>query len=163
MTIKSTHELEIYVNNFYEKLKIFAEKEQIFKPIEFHFSEISPLRYHDLRYFDFCYSDGKQYCLGHIGDRGALTVEKTSSLFEISYWIFKYQTSVMAFDYERKNRIEVRDIRRIAFVKQLELMKIIGDEYKQKAENEINEILKEAPFEDELYKRYLCEPDNRNE
>ncbi len=153
--IKSTHELEIYVNNLYEKLKIVAEKDRIFRPLQFHFMEISPPKYPDfgnIDYFDFCYSDGKQYCLCCMGDRGGHIIKKTSSLFEISYWIFKFQTSMMAFDYAKNNNTKGRDIRRIAFSKQLELMKAIGDEYKQKLENEINEILKEHPFQDELYK-----------
>jgi hypothetical protein len=87
----------------------------------------------------------------HGGSRRAYN-KKTSSLFEISYWIFKFQTSMMAFDYAKNNNTKGRDIRRIAFSKQLELMKAIGDEYKQKLENEINEYLKEHPFQDELYK-----------
>ena len=57
----------------------------------------------------------------------------------------------MAFDYERKHRIEGQDCRRIAFEKQLELMEILGYEYKQRAESEINEILKGHPFQDELF------------
>lgn len=77
-----------------------------------------------------------------------LSIEKTDSLFEISYWIFKYQTSVMTFNYERKNRIKGVDSRRVAFKKQLELMGNIGFEYKKRIESEIDEILKLHPFRD---------------
>lgn len=148
MASKDTYELEKYINNLYDKLKPFAEKEKIFKPIEVYFAETTPRGYPG----DFCYSDRKNYYLGNIGDRGLLTIEKTNSLFEVSYWIFKHQTSTMAFDYERKHRIKGRDSRRIAFEKQIELMGFIGCEYKQRAESEINEILKEHPFQDKLFK-----------
>ena len=148
MSIKTTDELEIYVNALYKKLKPLAEKEQIFKPIAVHFAETTPRNFPG----DFCYSDGIYYYYGGIGDRGAVTVEKTNDLFEVTYWIFKYQTSVMAFEYERKHRVEGKDCRRIAFLKQIELMEIIGENYRKKAELEINEILKEHPFQDELFK-----------
>ena len=142
-----TCELEKYINNIYNKLKPIAENEQIYRPIEFYFSETTPRGFPG----DFCYSDGKNYYWGSIGDCGLLTIKKTDSLFEIAYWIFKHQTFVMAFDYERKHRIEGQDCRRIAFEKQLDLMEILGYEYKQRAESEINEILKGHPFQDELF------------
>ncbi len=148
MLMKTTHELESYVKTLYEKLKPFAEKEQIFKPITVHFAKTTP---HGTP-GDFCYSDGIFYYYGGIGDRGALTLEKTSSLFEVTYWIFEFHTSEMAFDYEKKHRIEGKDCRRIAFQKQLELIGFIGEDYRKRAEIEINEILKEHPFQDELFK-----------
>lgn len=148
MASKDTYELGKYITNLYNKLKPSAEKEQIYKPIGVYFAETTPRGYPG----EFCYSDGKNYYLGNIGDRGLVTMEKTNSLFEVSYWIFKYQTFSMAFDYERKHRIQGWDSRRIAFEKQLELMGIIGLEYKQRAESEINEILKVHPFQDELFK-----------
>ena len=47
------------------------------------------------------------------------------------------------------------DIRRTAFAKKLELMKIIGEIYGNKAEEDIKDILREHPFDDELYQRYF--------
>lgn len=147
MVTKDTKMLEKYIAHLYEKLKVYADKEQIFRPLEFSFAETTPEGIPG----DFCYSDGPNYYWGSIGDRGLLTIKKTDSLFEIAYWIFKHQTFVMAFDYERKHRIEGQDCRRIAFEKQLELMKILGYEYKQRAEDEMSEILKAHPFQDELF------------
>ena len=144
MSMKTTSEMEIHIRDLYEKLKPFAEKEGIFKPITFHFAETTPHNYPG----DFCYSDGKYYYYGSIGDRGEVIIEKTSSLFEVAYYIFYYQTSVMAFDYEKKNRVDGQPLRQIAFKKIVELMGIIGTDFKDKAKFEINKILKEHPFED---------------
>jgi hypothetical protein len=147
MLLKTTRELEIHVKSLYEKLKPLTEREQIFKPIEVYFAEKTPIGEPG----DFCYSDGECYYYGSIGDRGAVTIEKTKSLFEVTYWILKFQTSVMAFDYEKKHRVEGKDHRRIAFPFKIDLMGIIGADYRQKAEDEINEILKDYPYEDDLY------------
>lgn len=147
MSMKTTQELELYVKNLYHKLKPFAEKEHIFKPIMFHFSETDFYKMPG----DFCYSDGVFYYYVGVGDRGAFSIEKTKSLFEITYWIFNYQTMSMAYDYEKKNRVAGKDPRRIAFSKQLELMKILGENYEQKARSEINSILSQYPFQDELF------------
>ena len=147
MLTKTTHELELYIKTLYEKLKPIAEKEQIFRPMKIYFAEMTFKGFPG----DFCYSDGRSYYLGNIGDRGALTIETTNSLFEICYWIFEHQTSVMSFDYEKKHRIKGKDSRRIVFAKQLELMGVIGDEYKQRTRNEINKTLKAYPFQDELF------------
>ena len=146
MSIKSTSEMEIYIKNLYEKLKPIAEKDGIYRPIEFYFAETTPRNCPG----DFCYSDGKYYYYGSIGDRGEKLINKTSELFEVAYYIFKFQTSVIAFRYEDKNRIPGQPLRSIAFPKQLELMSIIGEEYGKKAELEIKEILKEHPYDDDI-------------
>jgi hypothetical protein len=91
MSIKTTSEMEIYINSLYEKLKPIAENDGIFKPIDFCFADTTP---HNCP-GDFCYSDGEYYYYGSIGDRGEKTITKTSMLFEVSYYIFKFQTSVM--------------------------------------------------------------------
>ena len=147
MLMRTTDELESYVKMMYEKIRLLAEKEDFFKPITVHFAETTP---HGVP-GDFCYSDGAFYYYGGIGDRGAVTIEKTSNLFEVTYWIFKFQTSVMAFNYAKKHKVEGKTPRRIAFQKQLELMGIIGDNYRQRAELEINELLREYPFQDDLF------------
>jgi len=148
MSIKETYEMEMHIKELYEKLRPLAEKEGIFKPITFHFATTTP---HGAP-GDFCYSDGDCYYYGGIGDRGAVTLERTKSLFEVAYWIFEFQTSAMAFEYEKKHRIMGQSYRRIAFAKQLELMGLIGEDYRQRAELEINKMLKEHPFQDELFR-----------
>ena len=146
MPTKTTREMEIYINDLYNKLRPITEKEGIYKPIEFYFAETTPRNYPG----DFCYSDGEYYYYGSIGDRGEKTINKTSELFEIAYYIFKFQISTMAFRYEDKHRIPGQPLRSIAFPKQLELMAIIGEEFRNKAEREINDILKEHPYNNDI-------------
>jgi len=146
MSIKSTSEMEKYIRGLDEKLKSVAEKDGIYKPIGFYFAESTPQNYPG----DFCYSDGEYYYYGAIGDRGEKTINKTSTLFEVAYYIFEFQTSVMAFRYEDKHRIPGQPRRSIAFPKKLELMAIIGEEYKIRAEREIKDILKENPYVDDI-------------
>jgi len=138
--------MEKYIKDLYEKLKPVAEQEGIYRPIGFYFAESTPRNYPG----DFCYSDGEYYYYGAIGDRGERTINKTSTLFEVAYYIFKFYTSVMAFRYEDKHRVPGQPLRSIAFPKKLELMEIIGEEYKIKAEREINDILKESPYVDDV-------------
>jgi len=138
----TTCEMKIYIESLYEKLRFFAEKEQIFQPIRFYFAETTPKNSPG----DFCYSDEKYYYYGSIGDRGEVTIKKTSNLFDVAYWIFKFQTSIMAFDYAKRQNIELELLRSVAFPKQLELMGLIEGKYRQKLEIEINEIAKTHPF-----------------
>jgi hypothetical protein len=142
MLIKKTCEIEVHIRSVYEKLRPEMEKERIFKPIVTHFAETTPRNEPGA----FCYSDKEYYYYCTIGDRGALTIEKTSSLLEITYWVLKFQISVMAFDYAKKHEVEGQSQRQTAYAKYLELMGIIGDDYRVKAEIEIKEILKEHPF-----------------
>lgn len=146
MPIKTTCELEYYIKTLYEKIKPYAEIEQIYQPISTHFAKTTPNNYPG----SFCYSDEKNYFYGGVGDRGAVTIEKANNEFEVAYWVFKFHISEIAFDYEKKHRIEGQDIRRIAFQKYLELMEIIGEEYIEQAKKEIDEILERHPFHDEL-------------
>jgi hypothetical protein len=146
MSTKTTSEMEIYIQNLYDKLKPVAEKDGIYKPIDFCFAETTPHNYPG----DFCYSNGEYYYYGSIGDRGEKIINKTSELFDVAYYIFDFLTSVMAFRYEDKHRLPGQPLRSIAFPKQLELMSIIGREYKIKAEHKIKEILKENPYEDDI-------------
>ena len=137
--------MEIYIKDLYEKLRPLAENEGIYKQISFHFAETTPHNYPG----DFCYSDGVYYYYGSIGDRGEVLINKTSSLFEVAYYIFSFQTSVMAFDFEKKNRTIGQPLRSVAFPKQIELMGIIGDDFKKEIELKINGILEKYPYEDD--------------
>jgi len=72
----------------------------------------------------------------------------TQNLNELLYWIFNDVTFQMACDYEVKNRVNNQDFRRELFRKQLELMKNINSDFSKKLEEEIREILKNHPFND---------------
>jgi len=66
---------------------------------------------------------------------------------------FKYRTSIIAFEYEHSHRVVGKDIRRIAFKKQLELIEILGLQFKERFKKEINEILSKNSYNDDLYKQ----------
>jgi Immunity protein 63 len=73
----------------------------------------------------------------------------TDSYDELLYWIFSDVTHSFAFSYEMRNRIQNQDCRRIAFPKQIELMKRIGPTMSMRLEEDIADILRRAPYDDE--------------
>jgi hypothetical protein len=73
----------------------------------------------------------------------------TKDIQELLYWILKDITSEIASDYELSNRIPYADSRRLWFKKWVELMGIIDQEFQKRLEEELKQILKEAPYRDE--------------
>lgn len=73
---------------------------------------------------------------------------ESSDLDDILYYIFKSITFSLASDYEVKHRRENQDFRRLLFSKQLELIRKISEQYYQKCNHQIKEILKISPFRD---------------
>ena len=145
MSYLSTQELESYIYSIYEKLKPIAEKDDVYQPLTIHFATGTPHNQPG----DYCYSDEDGYHYCNIGDFGETYPEEvTKSLFEISYLIIKHPIMLMCIKYRSKNSIEGQDFRRISFKKQLQYFEALGNEYKQKAELEINAILEKRPFED---------------
>lgn len=85
-----------------------------------------------------------------IVERGQELERKSTSDFdELLYWIFADTTHSLAFAYELKNRLEDQDCRRIAFPKQVELLRLISPQMAARRANEIEEILARAPYDDE--------------
>lgn len=72
----------------------------------------------------------------------------TESLNELLFKVFRSVTFSMACDFELKNRIETQDFRRQLFMKQIELMTQLNEEWGQKIEIEKLLILKTHPFSD---------------
>jgi Immunity protein 63 len=68
---------------------------------------------------------------------------------ELLYWIFRDVTYSLAFAYELRSRVEDQDCRRIAFAKQIELMKQIGSTMSLRLEEDIADTLRRAPYDDE--------------
>jgi hypothetical protein len=58
----------------------------------------------------------------------------------------------MALKYEYKNRKENQDPRRLYFEKQLEMLGLIDENYQKRGEIEIDDILKNAPYDDDSFK-----------
>ena len=76
----------------------------------------------------------------------------TSTLDELLYWVFADVTHSMAFSYELKHRIVDQDPRRMAFAKQIKLLQLISPAMAARRANEIEEILKRHPYDDERIK-----------
>ena len=74
---------------------------------------------------------------------------KASDLDEILYLIFSRITRIMASEHELKNRVPHQDCRRVLFKKCLELIGILSDSWRIKAQQEIDETLAANPFYDE--------------
>src|ERR1700755_599092 len=73
----------------------------------------------------------------------------TPNYDDLLYWIFRDATHRLSFAYELTNRVEDQDCRRIAFPKQIELMKQIGSTIGERLERDIADILRHAPYDDE--------------
>lgn len=97
----------------------------------------------------YAYADNEGYHYV-ILERGKISEHKvTDDLFEISYWILESEVFSMAVKFELNNRINNQDSRRLIFMKQLELLNEIGEEYRKRDEMNIEEILKKNPYHDE--------------
>jgi hypothetical protein len=81
---------------------------------------------------------------GEEGDR-----QSSADFDDLVYWIFKSVTHNMAFFPEDMARIVDQDCRRVAFQKQIMLMKRLGPKMGERLERDIAEILRQAPYDDE--------------
>jgi hypothetical protein len=82
-------------------------------------------------------------------ERGEEIDRRSSDRYDdLLYWIFRDVTHSLAFSYGLQNRVEDQDCRRIAFPKQIELMKQLGQEMGERLEGEIIDILRRAPYDD---------------
>ena len=144
----TTGELKTHINAIYAKLKPLAEKDGIYIQLNIDFADETP---HGLE-GTYCYADKDGYHYRYV-ERGIVQKHDISqTLFEITYLVMESQIFHMATNYERNNRINNQDSRRIIFEKVIQLFSEIGDDYKLKAESKIKNILEDFPFEDELFK-----------
>jgi hypothetical protein len=144
----STCELGKYISKEYEKIAVMAKKEGVYEPLSTHFTECTS---HSLE-GDYCFSDDEGYHFCSI-ERGAINSNRiTKSLFDIAYWVIESQIFWLAVEYERKHRIKNQDSRRMIFSKELQYLGEMGEDYRDRAEAEINETLSQNPYQDELYR-----------
>jgi hypothetical protein len=73
---------------------------------------------------------------------------QSGDLNKVLYYVFKPITASLAEKYTVKNRVKGMDFRRLFFEKQLELLGTINKEYQKVREEEIETILKKAPYQD---------------
>ena len=87
-------------------------------------------------------------------ERGQEISRQSSADYDnLLYWVFAHATHNLAFSYELRNRIEDQDCRRIAFPKQIELLRKISAAMADQRSREIEAILLRAPYDDEPTKR----------
>lgn len=85
-----------------------------------------------------------------IVERGEEIDRRSSADYaDLLYWIFKDVTHSLAFSYELMHRVENQDCRRIAFSQQIELMARLSRDMGTRLEQEIADILKRSPYDDE--------------
>lgn len=83
-------------------------------------------------------------------ERGQELERRSSATYgDLLYWIFESATHNLAFAYELRNRIENQDCRRIAFPKQIELMKRLSSEMGARLEAKLADTLSREPYDDE--------------
>lgn len=73
----------------------------------------------------------------------------TENIQDLMYMIFESATAEMAWDFERINRKDGQDSRRLAFSKQLELLSAIDANFALKFNEKLRAILRIAPYVDE--------------
>lgn len=143
-----TEDLEKEINVQYNKLSSYTNILDKDNLKNIHFMPVTNNSVEGI----YLYSDKQGYHYT-INERGKITRDNTTHyLFELSYWLFRYLTHLIAFDYEYNHRRSGVDTRRMAFSKQLELLDLVNPNFKKMMEVEIDEILKENPYNDELFK-----------
>ena len=141
----STQKLEEYIRNAYAKIEPYAKKDGVYKPLNDFFTKETPNRCPG----SFCYADEEGYHFGVIDIRGNLrTNVVTQSISDITYQVLRDDIFWMSFEYERKNRVDGQDNRRIMFDKNIQYWSIIGEEFAERERQKINETLRENPFVD---------------
>lgn len=142
----NTEELRDNILREYSKLKEVAEKDGIYMDINIYFAKGTPNNGEG----SFVFADNHGYHFVYTERGEEKKHQITYDLFEISYWVFEEMIFMMASKFELKNRIQNQDFRRVIFEKELELFSLIGDNFKKRYEISIDEILKIAPYDDNL-------------
>lgn len=79
-----------------------------------------------------------------------LSRKRFATKAEVLYDLIALDTFWMGADFEFKNRIENRDVRRLIFAKQIELLNRANPLWANRRQNEIDAILTQSPFSDDL-------------
>lgn len=67
---------------------------------------------------------------------------------ELLFLVFRDITNSMAWRWERNNRVAGQDSRRLSFTKKIELMTKIKPEFGTRIQKELDEILRDHPYND---------------
>lgn len=144
--ILNTEELKQHITSVYERLKIVESNNDLFEELDVFFSKGTPMDIEG----SYVYTDQNVYYYGYTERGEVKQLRKTSDLFEITYWIISDQVFKAALKYATKHADKNQDFRRTLFKKELEMLKVLGDEYFKKRERAINDILIDAPYDDNM-------------
>lgn len=99
----------------------------------------------------YIYEDSLGYHLDIVGDRGGIAEAKTTTNLEDIYfelcWTLASSISTL---YAGENHEKGKDWRRIMFEKRIQLLKSISSDFAERGKQIIDEILENAPYDDEL-------------
>ena len=143
-----TKALEKHVMSVYSKAVPLMKKDGISMPL----NTIFGINTSSDNQGEFCFTDQEGYHF-RIIERGNVLIDSiTQSLSEITYWAIKGEISEASAIYEAKNRISNQDFRHIMFDKRIQYFESISPEYAKMVNSEIETILQQAPFQDDLFK-----------
>ena len=123
------------------RIGIDLEKESI--GISFDYNEMA----FNTSYNIFVFEDNKGYHLYVLGDRSDGTDSVYKNRKELLYQLYKQITFTLSAkyttEYKSNHEDDKTEWRLIMFKKQLELLEVLGTEYKQKRELEISNLLRQ--------------------
>jgi hypothetical protein len=80
-------------------------------------------------------------------EHGELAINRqATNLAKLLYWVFEDITRSMAYEFAEKHRTPSSDFRKIYFEYQLDLLEKVNHEWKVQRQQEIEEILADAPY-----------------
>lgn len=142
----TTQELKNFIQSNYEQLKKSVRCEGINCELDVYFGNGTTNNVEGT----YTYSDETGYHYVYT-EKGNINSHKiTDNLFEISYWIYANQAFKISLIYAKNHRKNNQDFRRVLFAKEIELLGLIGENYRKRGEIEVDEILKVAPYNDNV-------------
>lgn len=145
---KNTVQIENEIKKLFDNINNGVEEEyRIMDMSGIFFEESNPAKAPGT----YVYADSVGYHLDIVGDRGGIVEERTINKLEDLYfelcWTLSSSISTL---YASKNRVKGRDWRRIMFTKRVQLLENTNSDFVIKGKILIDEILKNAPYNDEL-------------
>ena len=99
----------------------------------------------------YVFPDEKGYHLDSVGERGGIIEQRLFNNFsDICFELCWSLCSSISIKYASKNRIKGEDWRRVIFPKSIQLLGKISLEFAERGQAEIDKILEENPYDDEL-------------
>lgn len=100
---------------------------------------------------NYVYIDEDWFYLVSIGDRGKIEERvKSQKVEDVLYEIYWGITARISTEYAKINKKKGTDWRRIMLPKRLELLQLMGTQYYLKGKKEVEKILIDNPYNDEL-------------